>query len=260
MYSLADPTRPKPVGRFRTRRSAVSYTLARDHDRLYVIGRGHVACFDVANVERPHLVFESTSGHHWRCGCVIGGRLILGECNPNNPNLTLPNATPRVGVAVMDIEPDGLKETGFISLKGVFQLFATDEKHVLACLDPESLTEPGRTRPYGSAALIDITNPAAPAVGPVQANASERSAVLVNRPNGNVLVTPGHVMPLENGFVRKSVEFPVSPECTIRDGSPYHPKASGNWVAIPCDQVLVVIRLADGDPPGTPAMRTKDGK
>ena len=260
VYSLTDPKLPRPVGRFRPPHSAISYTLTRDHDRLYVIGRGHVACFDVANVARPRLIFESTSGHHWWTGCVIGGRLLLGECAPNNPNLALPNATPRDGVAVMEIEPEGLKEIGFISIKGAFQLFATDAKHALACLDPESLTHLGQTRPYGRAVLIDVTNPAAPAVGPVQANASERSAILVNRLDGKVLVCPGYVFPLEKGFVRKRVEFPISPECTIRDGSPYHPKASGDWVALPCDRVLVVIRLAEGDQAGDPVKQVKDGE
>jgi hypothetical protein len=82
-FSLADPARSLPLGRFGFR-AFQALALVRDQDRLIVSGTDCLSVFDVSRPARPRRLGTTQLGatqapRFFGSGCVVGGRLYAAE-------------------------------------------------------------------------------------------------------------------------------------------------------------------------------------
>jgi thiol-disulfide isomerase/thioredoxin len=113
-FSLTDPARPRPLGRFESKSRENTRVLVRDQERLILIGQKTLSIFDVSRPTSP--VFQGTTTVHtgtsrqiFNTGCVAGGRLYVAEGHLPGP------INSRQGITVYDMaDPKALKEMGFV--------------------------------------------------------------------------------------------------------------------------------------------------
>jgi thiol-disulfide isomerase/thioredoxin len=221
-FSLADPARPRYLGKFGPTRPGRTQALVCCHDRLVLVGPGCLSVFDVSKPAEPqHLSTTQPQGFAWN-GCAVGDRLYVAEAQvPSYKNS-------RDGIAIYDLaDPRALKEVGFVATPASpYHLLPVGKDRLAVLMNNQ-------------AQLFSTADPLKPGALGKPVATYGRSGAVFPIDGTAYLATASDVFRVEeNGLFRiGGIRAGGTP-----DGYPYHGCCQGGYAIVPLQQAAVVLR------------------
>jgi hypothetical protein len=253
IYAFSDPHTPYQLTETTLKTRAGSHALIPNGNVMFVVGYAGVESLDLSNIAQPRLLPMASQSNGKPRGrtngwsaCVIAEHLYVVEESMypasacSRLRQTIYHGSKQLFIEAVS-SPDGGHAATARLPTTTFHLVAIDDKHLIATFDADVQSH-GDSGLAGRAAVVNVTDPVKPTVGPLIPVTGGRAAVAFNVGNEKqVLMAGGGVYRIEGD----SLELAHAVKCP---GSwtwiaPYRAHATPDWLAMPADAGVTLYRV-----------------
>ena len=221
-FGLPKDGKPVLQGRVPSVRRHTSQSIVPDGNRVFVVGDDNVSVFDISRPESPEFrASHSLDRRAWN-GCVVGGYLYLAIVRQYR-EMSVP-----VGISVRDVS--NMREVAFLETPASFYHLLPAQHDMLVGFGDKAMVQ------------VDIANPSKPMLVDTGIKLSARTGGILANKSQRILVAGWEVCLFEDRRLRAVSRIPCH---TPIDAYPFHAGRQGQYLAMPGNKGVTVVRLAE---------------